>query len=368
MSSRRSRPADRDAAAQVSTSQAACGSLTTIRGSDCSRSQRPAPPRMPPARTGLGDPLLAPAGCRRSAGSAPPQQPLVEPDHPVRLEVALGVARATPAPPAAARAAPGSSGCPPASWCRCASSPSPGPRGSHPCQRHDTDCRDRVPRAPLRLPQDAQDRGHQRGDRPVDRLRPRRRDHAGHRGRRAAARGVRPAGRRSTTSRPPLPRKAFNHMPASMVRQLVGREAWDGYYSFSVERNPWDAVVSLYHWRLPRRPGAAGLRGLRRRAGRGRSWRPRTSAATGSTASWRSTGCCATSRWPTTSPRSGRTSGCRASRGCPAPRAAARPPRHRRTRPTTTTPPAQHVAKLLRPGDRGLRLHVRASGPSVPVD
>jgi hypothetical protein len=48
---------------------------------------------------------------------------------------------------------------------------------------------------------------------------------------------------------PPLARKAFNHMPSSMVRQLVGRATWDDYFTFSIERNPWDAVVSLYHWR-----------------------------------------------------------------------------------------------------------------------
>jgi hypothetical protein len=48
---------------------------------------------------------------------------------------------------------------------------------------------------------------------------------------------------------PPQARKAFNHMPARMVRKLVGEPTWDDYYKVSVERNPWDTVVSLYYWR-----------------------------------------------------------------------------------------------------------------------
>lgn len=48
---------------------------------------------------------------------------------------------------------------------------------------------------------------------------------------------------------PPLERKAFNHMPVSMVRRMLGRRRFESYFSFAVERNPWDAVVSLFHWR-----------------------------------------------------------------------------------------------------------------------
>ncbi|MXG89770.1 hypothetical protein [Nocardioides flavescens] len=60
---------------------------------------------------------------------------------------------------------------------------------------------------------------------------------------------------------PPLERKAFNHMPVSMVRRMVGRARFESYLSFAIERNPWDAVVSLFHWAhreggAPAGPGA----------------------------------------------------------------------------------------------------------------
>jgi hypothetical protein len=58
-------------------------------------------------------------------------------------------------------------------------------------------------------------------------------------------------------SPPNLERKAFNHMPVSMVRKMLGRKKFESYFSFAVERNPWDAVVSLYHWRFrDSEPGA----------------------------------------------------------------------------------------------------------------
>jgi hypothetical protein len=47
---------------------------------------------------------------------------------------------------------------------------------------------------------------------------------------------------------PPLGHKAFNHMPVSMVRRELGRARFESYLSFAIERNPWDAVVSLFHW------------------------------------------------------------------------------------------------------------------------
>ena len=40
-----------------------------------------------------------------------------------------------------------------------------------------------------------------------------------------------------------------SHTTAAEARQAVAPEHWNGYYKFCFERNPFDRLVSFYHWR-----------------------------------------------------------------------------------------------------------------------
>ncbi len=53
---------------------------------------------------------------------------------------------------------------------------------------------------------------------------------------------------------PPLELEGRAHLPAAAVRQIVGADTWNDYFKFAIERNPWDAVVSLYYWRNRNNP------------------------------------------------------------------------------------------------------------------
>lgn len=39
----------------------------------------------------------------------------------------------------------------------------------------------------------------------------------------------------------------YNHIPAFDVRERIGNEIWDSYFTFCVERDPWEKTLSYYH-------------------------------------------------------------------------------------------------------------------------
>jgi hypothetical protein len=44
------------------------------------------------------------------------------------------------------------------------------------------------------------------------------------------------------------PMRVWHHSKAEAVRRWVGEEVWQGYLKISILRNPYDGIVSRYHW------------------------------------------------------------------------------------------------------------------------
>ena len=47
----------------------------------------------------------------------------------------------------------------------------------------------------------------------------------------------------------------WNHMSARQIKHQLGDNVWDEYFKFSIVRNPYDKVVSWFHFRNPKAQG-----------------------------------------------------------------------------------------------------------------
>lgn len=69
------------------------------------------------------------------------------------------------------------------------------------------------------------------------------------------ARRVRLGGRGPVASR-----RFHKHAKARDICTVVGEPAWHDHFSFAVVRNPWDLMVSSYHWWLKQGEGGTSVR------------------------------------------------------------------------------------------------------------
>jgi len=52
----------------------------------------------------------------------------------------------------------------------------------------------------------------------------------------------------SVSQREVFKQSHLQHIPANILRDQLSAEVWNSYFRFSIVRNPWDWLVSLYHF------------------------------------------------------------------------------------------------------------------------